>query len=257
MKFIGFFGKSKNTGDPVLEYHPPYEEQPEEEEEILLSQHRQPMGWNGTEDPDEISEDEEDLEEDMESEISVSPAKNRKGKRRMVTAALVMALGAAVYLNWQFSGNQELLASDTLSSEKEMGTAQLVNGEAEETDASASEEEGESVFTQAKLSRQKARDEAVEMLEEVLKDSESSEEAKKEAVAQSAVIAQNVLKENNIENLVKAKGYSDCVAVIQNDECSVIVGGKLENASDAVVIQDIVVSQTSFAPEKIKIIESK
>lgn len=258
MKFIGFFGKSKNTGDPVLEYHPPYEEQPEEEEEeILLSQHRQPMGWNGTENPDEISEDEEDLEEDMESELPVSPAKNRKGKRRMVTAALVMALGAAVYLNWQFSGNQELLASDTLSSEKEMGTAQLVNGEAEETDASASEEEGESVFTQAKLSRQKARDEAVEMLEEVLKDSESSEEAKKEAVAQSAVIAQNVLKENNIENLVKAKGYSDCVAVIQNDECSVIVGGTLENASDAVVIQDIVVSQTSFAPEKIKIIESK
>ena len=257
MKFIGFFGKGKDAAEPVLEYHPPCEGQPEEEEPVMIHR-RQPMAWNGTEEPEESDELQEEMEQFSEDEpgLPAKPRESRRGKRRMVTAALVMALGAAVYLNWQFSGNQELLASDTLNSEKEMGTAQLVNGDAEETDASAAEEE-ESVFTQAKLSRQKARDEAVEMLEEVLKDSESSAEAKKKAVAQSAVIAQNVLKENNIENLVKAKGYSDCVAVIQDDECSVIVGGKLENSSDAVVIQDIVVSQTSFAPEKIKIIEGK
>lgn len=256
MKFIGFFGKGKDTGEPVLEYHPPYEGNTEKEEPEIIHR-RQPMAWNDTEEPEESDEPQDEMETFSEDEPGLPPKsrESRRGKRRMVTAALVMALGAAVYLNWQFSGNQELLASDTLNSEKEMGTAQLVNGDAEETDASAAEEE--SVFTQAKLSRQKARDEAVEMLEEVIKDSESSAEAKKEAVAQSAVIAQNVLKENNIENLVKAKGYSDCVAVIQDDECSVIVGGTLESSSDAVVIQDIVVSQTSFAPEKIKIIEGK
>lgn len=249
MKFIGFFGKGKDSAEPVLEYHPPYDDQEQEDEELVNEDSQ--ASW---EDSETVSE-----EEDPGFEGQYQKSHNgekKKGRRRMVTAALVMALGAAVYLNWQFSGNQELLASDTLSSEREMGTAQLVNGEAEETDASAAEEE-ESVFTQAKLSRQKARDEAVEMLEEVLKNSESSEEAKKEAVAQSAVIAQNVLKENNIENLMKAKGYTDCVAVIQDDECSVIIGQKLENASDAVVIQDIVVGQTDFAPEKIKIIEAK
>ena len=56
---------------------------------------------------------------------------------------------------------------------------------------------------------------------------------------------------------MKAKGYSDCVAVIQNGECSVIVSGKLQNESDAVVIQDIVAGQTDFSPEKIKIVESE
>lgn len=247
MKFIGFLGKGKDSAEPVLEYHPPYDEE-EQEEELLQEEHQAP--WEDSE------ETPQEADAGFDGSYPKSHKGEKKGRRRMVTAALVMALGAAVYLNWQFSGNQELLASDTLDSEREMGTAQLVNGDAEETDASA-DEEGESVFTQAKLSRQKARDEAVEMLEEVLKDSESSEEAKKEAVAQSAVIAQNVLKENNIENLVKAKGYTDCVAVIQDDECSVIVGQKLENASDAVVIQDIVVGQTDFAPEKIKIIEAK
>lgn len=249
MKLIGFLGKGKDSAEPVLEYHPPYDEEEQEEEEFENEDSQ--TSW---EDSEETSQ-EQNAGFDGQY-LGSRTGEKKKGRRRMVTAALVMALGTAVYLNWQFSGNQELLASDTLSSEREMGTAQLVNGDAEETDASAAEEQ-ESVFTQAKLSRQKARDEAVEMLEEVLKDSESSEEAKKEAVAQSAVIAQNVLKENNIENLVKAKGYADCVAVIQDDECSVIVGQKLENASDAVVIQDIVVGQTDFAPEKIKIIEAK
>ena len=135
--------------------------------------------------------------------------------------------------------------------------ATLLKQREEETAAQSRAETGEAQFTQARLSRQQARDEAVELLEGIIKDAESSDEAKKEAVAQSAEIAQNVLRENNIENLVKAKGYSDCVAVIQNGECSVIVSGKLQNESDAVVIQDIVAGQTDFSPEKIKIVESE
>ena len=62
------------------------------------------------------------------------------------------------------------------------------------------------MFTQAKLSRQKARDEATEMLEEVLKDSESSEEAKKEAVAQSAVIAQTYSRKTILKIWSRPKG---------------------------------------------------
>ena len=252
MKFIGFWGKGKEAGEPVLEYHPPYEE--DEEQEMVMEKRRKTASWD-EEDFEEFSE--EESEEDYMEETTPKTAKKKnRGKRQLVMAALVMALGAAVYLNWQFSGDQQLLATDALSSEKEMGTAQLVNGEAEKTDASA-KDDNESVFTQAKLSRQKARDQAVEMLEEILKDAESSDSAKKEAVEQPAEIAQNVLKENNIENLMKAKGYPDCVAVIQNGECSVIVSGTLENESDAVVIRDIVVGQTSFAPDKIKIVESK
>ena len=267
MKFIGFWGKSKETGEPVLEYHPPYEEDGVEDSIKSGKNRRGQQNWeeDGVEDdffPEEMEEDRAVYSAEEKNASTEKQAKKKKssGKRQLVMAALVMALGAAVYLNWQFSGDQQLVATDALSSEREIGAAQLVNGEAEETEetgAAASESEGESAFTQAKLSRQKARDEAVEMLEEIVKDAESSAEAKKEAVAQSAEIAQNVLKENNIEHLVKAKGYEECVAVIQNGECSVIVSGQLKNASDAVVIQDIVTGQTSFAPEKIKIVESK
>lgn len=257
MKFIGFFGKGKDAAEPVLEYHPPCENGGYEEEDAPRSSKQLDAPWEKEDESDYLDDELEEAYAEAGPSVSPTKPKSKKsGKRQLVMAALVMALGAAVYLNWQFSGDQQLLATDALSSEKEIGTAQLVNGEAGEKEEEAAAQQGETL-AQAKLSRQKARDEAVELLEQVLKDAASSDEAKKEAVTQSATIAQNVLQESNIENLVKAKGYSDCVAVIQNGECSVIISGALQNESDAVVIQDIVTAQTSFEPSKIKIVEAK
>lgn len=191
------------------------------------------------------------------------------GKRQLVLAALVVALGAAVYLNWQFTGENQLVAAGTDVSEKAVGEAQLVNASAmssspEESGAAvsgASSESGEPAktaeeyFSETRLSRQQSRDEAVELLEDVLQDAKASEEAKKEAVSQAAVIAQNVLQENNIENLVKAKGFADCVAFLQNGECTVVVQTHESNQNNAIMIKDIVTGQSGVSSDKIKIIE--
>ena len=193
------------------------------------------------------------------------------GKRQLVLAALVVALGAAVYLNWQFSGDNQLLTTETVTSQKELGTAQLVSspdgGEDEGVVAQGGEDGGEPTvaanakaeeyFTEARLSRQKARDSAVELLEKVLTDAQGSDEAKKEAVEKAAVIAQNVVQESNIENLIKAKGFADCVVFLENGECSVVVqtSGLLPN--EAIAIKDIVGGQAGVAYDKIKIGEAK
>ena len=191
------------------------------------------------------------------------------GKRQLVLAALVVALGAAVYLNWQFTGENQLVAAGTDVSEKAVGEAQLVNASAmssspEESGSAvsgASSESGEPAktaeeyFSETRLSRQQSRDEAVELLENVPQDAKASEEAKKEAVSQAAVIAQNVLQENNIENLVKAKGFADCVAFLQNGECTVVVQTQESNQTNAIMIKDIVTGQSGASSDKIKIIE--
>lgn len=190
------------------------------------------------------------------------------GKRQLVLAALVVALGAAVYLNWQFTGDNQLVAAGTDVSEKTVGEAQLVNASAqssdpkEETSSDAADSEdptegktAEEYFSETRLSRQKSRDEAVELLEDVLQDAKTSEEAKKEAVSQAAVIAQNVLQENNIESLVKAKGFADCVAFLQNGECTVVVQTAESNQNNAIVIKDIVAGQSGVSYDKIKIVE--
>ncbi|QEY33956.1 SpoIIIAH-like family protein [Caproiciproducens galactitolivorans] len=189
------------------------------------------------------------------------------GKRQLVLAALIVALGAAVYLNWQFSGNSPLIATNTVASTAghELGEAQLADApmsgnskstssvsQSKKTNASA-----DTYFSEARLSRQKSRDQAVELLEKVLADSKSNDAAKKEAVNQAAMIAQNTLRENNAENLIKAKGFQDCLVFIQNSECSVAVKTNELTQNNAIVIKDIVSGQSGISYDKIKIVEVK
>ncbi|CAB1250095.1 MAG: SpoIIIAH-like family protein [Clostridiales bacterium] len=190
----------------------------------------------------------------------------KMGKRQVILAALVVALGAAVYLNWQFAGGNTVQMAGTTASEKELGQAQLVNADPSTSSVADSSEEittssaasGSDSFTQARLTRQKARDQAVELLEKVTSDVSSSDDAKKEAVTQAAQIAQNIQQENNAENLIKAKGFNDCVVYLQNGTCNVVVSKGDKEMSEAVMlIKDIVVGQTGVTYDKIKIIESK
>ena len=69
--------------------------------------------------------------------------------------------------------------------------------------------------------------------------------------------AQNMEQENNVENLIKAKGFADCVAFIQNGECSVVVASEGLLDSEAITIKDIVAGQTGISFDKIKIVEAK
>lgn len=185
------------------------------------------------------------------------------GKRQLVLAALVVALGAAVYLNWQFSGNNQLLATDAVTSmsDHDYGDAQLVDNSAASGAATSSASSiavqtsvnADTYFTQAQLDRQKARDAAVALAEKVLADANTDATAKKEAVVQAAAIANNKIKETNIENLIKAKGFTDCLVFLQNNECSVVVKSKDSSQNNAIVIKDIVSGQSGVAYDKIKI----
>lgn len=186
------------------------------------------------------------------------------GKRKVVLAALVLALGSAVYLNWQFSSNTDLLSTNSITKTKELGEAKYVNNNKskvpEEKKDGKSESEPKNAteyFAKAKLTRQKARDEVTEMVKGILADANSSEQAKAEAIKQAAVVAKNIQQESNIENLIKAKGFTDCLVFINGDECSVVVSpGSLVDGA-AITIKDIVAGQGGIAMDKIKIVEAK
>ena len=190
------------------------------------------------------------------------------GKRQVVLAALVLALGAAVYLNWQFSDNNDLLATNVVQSTKELGEAKYVNtaaksssqdkiDEKSDSDVQTISEKANEYFAKATASRQKARDEASDMIKEILNDVKSSDEVKAEAVKKAAETAQIIQQETNIENLVKSKGFSDCIAFIQNGECSIVVSADGLDSNSAITIKDIVSGQSGISFDKIKITEAK
>ncbi len=202
------------------------------------------------------------------------------GKRQLVIAALVVALGAAVYLNWQFSGNDPTVVAGTEeSSAKQLGQTTYVNTEvttsqtsksdskAEESSkaatvdktkpVAANEAEESGHFADEKVKRSQSDAKAVETLSDIIEAASSSESAKKEAVSAAESLAKNIKAQSDIESQIKSKGFEDVFVSINNDCCNVLVyGGKLDDAS-AISIKDIVNRQTGTAFDKITVSESK
>ena len=186
-------------------------------------------------------------------------------KRNAVVAAVVLFVCAAVYLNWTYQ--QE----ETADAGKTLGEAALVSGQTGDPlvgaaaaspapEASASPvPSGSGYFDSARLNRQQARDSALAILEDAMA-SESADEAMKEANGQAIqTIASYTVSEAQIENLVTAKGYADCVAFISDESVSVVVSAQENGLTDADVarITEIVTDETGYEASQVKIIEAQ
>ena len=158
---------------------------------------------------------------------------------------VVLLIGAAVYVNYR-------LFYDPVNS-MGYGDGNMENqfGDSTQTGNNAGEE---NYFTATALNRQQSRDEAIDVLKLVSESNESSEEAKAEATAKISQIAVDIQNENNIETLVKAKGFTECVAIISENSVSVIVGAEELQAAEAAQILAIVYDTTGISPENVSII---
>lgn len=185
-------------------------------------------------------------------------------RRQLILTSLVLSLGAAVYLNWHFSDDKGLSATDILQPQKELGEARYVNSskaseekeDAEPIPTNMSEQTKE-YFAKAKVERQKKRDEATDIIRKTLSEGNVSEQTKADITKQTEEIAKATQQESNIENIIKAKGFGDCMVFIQNGECSIIVNPGSLNDSSVITIRDIVSGQSGIAFDRIKITEAK
>ncbi len=173
-------------------------------------------------------------------------------KRSALLAVLVLALGAAVYLNLHLSREEVGQTTPEVPGGSAMGQAVYVNG-----DSSAVTQDEEDYFVKARKDRKTAREEAVAALKKIIDDPRSDKNAVADATTKSATIAKHIETESNIETLVKAKGIADCVAVIGEEAVSIIVKTDGLLASDTMQIQEIAQQNTEFSLENIKIIEVK
>ncbi len=176
------------------------------------------------------------------------------GKRQIILAALVLGLGIAVYLNWQYSQTAvELPVTEAMEGLPDYGEAQYVDSPG----VTAADEmpEGEAYFAEAKLSRQKARDEAVETLAVMLADAELGADQRAELALRATELADSIETEGKIENLIKAKGFSDVMVYYDTQRADVIVKTSGLLANEASQIKDIILKETAIAPENISIVE--
>lgn len=198
-----------------------------------------------------------------------------KNTRRATAVTLAAALAVAVYLNWQYANTDlavdpietgtdgaavavagsvtdELMTeAEALSSaNKNYGEAQLV---------SVANNTGSEFFEEARLSRQKAHDEALDTIQKSLKGSSLSSEEKSEYTAQLTASLEKINAENEIETLIRAKGFADCLCFLQEGraDLTVMTSGEGLSAAQVAQIRDIVLSKCDVTAQNITVVEVK
>ncbi len=175
------------------------------------------------------------------------------GKRNVIIASALLLVGVAVCLslvlgtgngkvNEGFDGYGETAGNEQTS-------------ENTPTNENTQTNTTEQYFSSVAVSRQKARDEALEVLASVAENADASEQVKNDALASIAALAQEMQYESDIESLIVAKGFEDCIAIINGDTASIVV--KCPDTllpAQIAQINEIVYSQASIVPANITII---
>ena len=192
-------------------------------------------------------------------------------KRNAIAAAIVLFVCGAVYLNWSYSqdtaagknlGEAALVGSQNdplLEKQKEEAAEEGAAGEeGAQTEEGADAESG-TYFSTARLNRQQARDNALSLLQEAAEDEKADQSSVDQANAAIQTMADYTMTEAQIENLITAKGYTDCVAFLGEDSISVVVSAMVNGMTDADAarIGEIVMEQTGLKADQIKIIEAE
>ena len=181
----------------------------------------------------------------------------RATKRYATLAALTLALGGAVFLNWSFAGRtpqagtpeavvqtsaeadedtvQTAARQPETSAAVEPMTAQADAAEEMESGGQAgknygeaqlvsvSKDSGTEFFEQARLNRSKARDEALDAIKKTLKSADLSESEKDSITQKLQNQISSITVESSIESLIKSKGFADCVVSIGEGRADITV----------------------------------
>ena len=198
-------------------------------------------------------------------------------KRNAVIITVLLFVAVAVYLNWSYNRGQDLATGYEMGQEHVRGEE---NGEeAESTQEGESNnlffrESGETqtpqpptresslstaamnYFANARLTREQARDSATTLLQEAAAIATASQEEIDNALSAITTMATFSLQEAQLENLLMAKDFEDCVVFIRDDAVSVIVPAPPEGLSQAAVarITDAVISELGISAEQLNII---
>lgn len=173
-------------------------------------------------------------------------------KRNLIVMGSVLLIGGAVWLNWALFSNAE---------SQDYDPAYYTSGQPQEGEGNSNStgktdiSSDDSYFAMAQIDRSRARDEAMEVLNQITASTDATEEAKSEAYAAIEQMALDIENEANIETLMKAKGFEECVAVISDSAATVIVRSDGLMPSDIAQITEIVYEQASIEPVNITIIE--
>lgn len=189
-------------------------------------------------------------------------------KKQLLTATLLIALTAAVAVNWYYTNNTPIIGNDSVSDyseENSLGNSLLVAGTVSNEDGTATEDSlqtaanmnTDTYFSEAKLKRTQSHDEILEEIEDFIEDDSLNAEDKSALTQMISDFKNNVKKETDIENLIKAKISGQVLVVLNDGAGSVVVEKGTLNDTVIMQITDIFEKNTDISAENLTIIEAK
>lgn len=172
------------------------------------------------------------------------------GKKQLLSFSLILAFGLSIYVNWYYTNNYKDSTEPEVSESFNLGEAQLVNSDNMVEDKS-------NYFTQVKVNRSKAHDEALKSLEDIISNKDFDEETISLARNKLVNISEQIKLETDIENIVKAQLGGECLVTYNEDSIEVVMPKESLNDESVVKIKDIILSKTNLSSDKIVIIELK
>lgn len=168
-------------------------------------------------------------------------------KKHIAVASMMLMLSAAVYINYLYAAGD---IEEFIDVDKNYGDSILVEGNADEaiTDVAA-------YFSEARISRQQSRDEAVATIENLYVAAENDEEQVSALAEKAGEIAANMELETKIESMIKAKGFDECIVYISGEYADVMVHTEGLLPTEAAVIKEAIIQETSVPVENISIVE--
>lgn len=179
-----------------------------------------------------------------------------KHKKPIVIFSLAAVICTAVYTDYISSGNAPSLSDYIYTKDVSAGNTKIL-GEAKLVDKTEIlEDTSPDYFDTVSINRERSRDEALETLQVVVDSAETMPDVKDKALSEMMQIASDIETEANVEEMIKAKGFEDCVAIISGDNINVIVKTPGLLTAEVAQITEIVMNETGKNPENIKIVES-
>ena len=180
----------------------------------------------------------------------------KSGKRNLIIACSVLLIGAAVWVNWLVFSNDDDGGFDYTGGTGMSG--EIDNSKNPTSGDNSGTTAVDSYFSTVQVSRQRARDEALEVLNAVIDNANASDSVKADAVAEIQQFSKEMKQESDIESVIISKGFEKCVTVINDGTASVVVkcDGQLTPAQLA-QINSIVYEYAEIEPVNITIMAKK
>lgn len=180
------------------------------------------------------------------------------GRKQIAAVGLAVLLGAAVYVNYAYSARPVETTDENETETASYGEIRFVGAKTEDgKEINVTSTDSDDYFAQARLDKQKSRDESIEVLKSFYYGGDSTSDELAVISEDVREVSGNIETESKVENLLKAQGFTDAICYLTGSTANIVVRTDGLDNAQAAQIKSTLLGEISLPAENITIVEIK